>query len=137
MTLVLDNALVIDWLLSEGPIDRIEAIMLDNAGALLTASLFWAELPYVLGKRLNRREIDINFRDGSLQLVQALGIVTDFEAGRPGLAFDRMMTLSDRYGLTVYDAVYLELAIRSGGRLGTSDRKLAAAARAAGVEVLP
>ena len=137
MTLVLDNALMIDWLVSEGPIDRIENVMRGHAGSFITASLFWAELPYVLGKRLHRQEIDVNFRNTSLKLVQALGIVTDFEAGRPGFAFDRMMALSERYGLTVYDAVYLELAIRCGGLLGTTDKKLGVAARKAGVKVVP
>jgi predicted nucleic acid-binding protein len=41
------------------------------------------------------------------------------------------------YGLTVYDATYLHLAIRRRVPLATLDRKLAAAARDAGVVVLP
>jgi predicted nucleic acid-binding protein len=39
------------------------------------------------------------------------------------------------YGLTVYDATYLELAMRRAATLATFDGKLAAAARAAGVRV--
>ena len=44
--------------------------------------------------------------------------------------------LADRYGLTVYDALYLELAQRLGRPLATFDRKLIAAARDAAVPLL-
>jgi predicted nucleic acid-binding protein len=46
-----------------------------------------------------------------------------------------VMALARMYSLTAYDATYLELAMRSGACLATFDRKLAAAARAAGVRV--
>ena len=41
-----------------------------------------------------------------------------------------------RYGLTVYDAVYLELALRTGSPLATLDAQLRRAASEAGVEIL-
>jgi len=44
--------------------------------------------------------------------------------------------LARQYGLTVYDAAYLELAMRRGATLATSDAQLARAARKAGVPVL-
>jgi predicted nucleic acid-binding protein len=46
------------------------------------------------------------------------------------------MRLADLYGLTVYDAAYLELAQRRRLPLATLDAALARAARAAGVELL-
>jgi predicted nucleic acid-binding protein len=45
------------------------------------------------------------------------------------------LDLARTYGLTAYDATYLELAMRHAATLATFDRKLAAAARAAGVRV--
>ncbi len=45
------------------------------------------------------------------------------------------VALADHQRLTVYDAAYLELAIRRDPPLATLDRKLAVAARAEGVEV--
>jgi predicted nucleic acid-binding protein len=45
------------------------------------------------------------------------------------------LDLARTYGLTAYDATYLELAMRRAATLATFDRKLAAAARAAGVRV--
>jgi len=44
--------------------------------------------------------------------------------------------LAIRHGLTVYEAAYLELAIRRGLPLATLDEALAAAAPATGVELL-
>jgi predicted nucleic acid-binding protein len=46
-----------------------------------------------------------------------------------------LSALADRRGLTVYDASYLELAMRSGFDLITLDRQLADAAAAEGVAV--
>lgn len=50
-----------------------------------------------------------------------------------GIAAD----LADRHGLTLYDASYLELAIRRGLPLASLDRKLRAAATAEDVPLLP
>jgi predicted nucleic acid-binding protein len=44
--------------------------------------------------------------------------------------------LADRYALTVYDALYLQLAMDIEAPLATRDQALAAAARAEGVEVI-
>ena len=46
------------------------------------------------------------------------------------------MRLADLYRLTIYDAIYLELAQRRRLPLATLDAALAAAARGVGVEVL-
>lgn len=46
-----------------------------------------------------------------------------------------VMILARKHGLTAYDATYLELAMRNSAELATFDRKLAEAARAAGVRV--
>jgi predicted nucleic acid-binding protein len=51
-------------------------------------------------------------------------------------AFDRILPLARAHRLTVYDAIYLELAERRGLPLATRDADLAAAARSVGVEVI-
>ena len=51
-------------------------------------------------------------------------------------AFGVMLELSRRHRLTVYDAAYLELALRSMCPLATRDRALAAAAASEGVTVV-
>jgi predicted nucleic acid-binding protein len=47
--------------------------------------------------------------------------------------FDAVRSLMGNYGLTAYDASYLELAIRHNLPIATSDKALSKAAQAAGV----
>jgi predicted nucleic acid-binding protein len=49
---------------------------------------------------------------------------------------ENVMALARKYGLTAYDAAYLELARRLGGAMATLDRALAAVAQAEGVELI-
>ena len=51
-------------------------------------------------------------------------------------AWSETLALSRSEGLTLYDAAYLELAIRLGLPLATGDRALIAAAQTLGVVVL-
>jgi predicted nucleic acid-binding protein len=49
--------------------------------------------------------------------------------------FGQVFAYAEKYGLTVYDAAYLELARREGIELATLDGELRNAARAAGVSL--
>jgi len=51
-------------------------------------------------------------------------------------AFSETLALAKTHGLTVYDAAYLELAMRKGATLATKDKDLAKAAKASGVPLL-
>lgn len=50
-------------------------------------------------------------------------------------AFDTIIMFAREYGLTAYDASYLELAIRRGLPLATLDKELIKAAKEAGVKI--
>ena len=50
--------------------------------------------------------------------------------------FDQVFKLAEQYRLTIYDASYLELAIREGLPLATLDNDLRKAARALGVQLV-
>lgn len=68
------------------------------------------------------------------QLLLELPIVVDMDTGTHCWATG--YELARRFELTVYDAVYLELAARLDAPLATADEALARAARAAGVAVI-
>jgi predicted nucleic acid-binding protein len=70
----------------------------------------------------------------ALGLVALLPVRPDEETATR--AFQDTVALARQYGLIVYDAAYLELAMRKGARLATTDRALMAAARDAGVALL-
>jgi predicted nucleic acid-binding protein len=70
----------------------------------------------------------------ALSLVNALPVIVDGEVAQR--AGSDTVALARQYGLTIYDAAYLELAMRRGASLATSDHDLAKAAKAAGVASL-
>jgi predicted nucleic acid-binding protein len=53
------------------------------------------------------------------------------------VAWSGTLALATQHGLSVYDASYLELAVRRQAWLATNDRSLAAAAQAEGLTVVP
>jgi len=69
-----------------------------------------------------------------LNQIQALPVIVDEETARQ--ATKTTYTLARQFGLTIYDAAYLELALRRRATLATNDRDLLKAAKAAGVMVL-
>ncbi len=62
--------------------------------------------------------------------VRSLGIEQD--ETRPAAALNLILSLARTYGLTGYDATYLELVLRMGATLATFNRQLADALRQAG-----
>lgn len=69
-----------------------------------------------------------------ISLIERFDLVVDHEG--PGRAFTHLLSLCGSHGLTSYDAVYLELALRLQLPLCSLACGLCAAARAVGVEVL-
>jgi predicted nucleic acid-binding protein len=70
-----------------------------------------------------------------LALLASLPIVVDAETDDH--AWSDTLMLAAAEGLTVYDAAYLELAMRQGAELATLDGDLARAARRLGLSVQP
>ncbi len=63
-----------------------------------------------------------------------LALPIEIEPVSPLRAWEAVLSLADRFRLSVYDATYLELAMRMRLPLATLDKSLAVAARTAGIE---
>ena len=70
----------------------------------------------------------------SVQFLNDLQVLLDFNVISD--AFSTVLFLAREYSLTVYDATYLELALRRRLPLATNDRPLQIAAGRAGVEIV-
>jgi predicted nucleic acid-binding protein len=81
-----------------------------------------------------RRRIDAVRRRGFTELLRDLPITLDPET--TSQVWDAAQRLAERFRLTVYDAVYLELAQRKHLPLATLDRELRDAGMALGVALL-
>lgn len=105
------------------------------AGTPFVVPVLWTfELANALIVMLRRKRIDNNDHLRARRALSALTPVLDDEG--PRLALDRIATLAEQHRLSVYDATYLELAIRRGLPLASRDADLNRAAKNYGVATL-
>lgn len=90
--------------------------------------LLWAEIRNILITLERRGRLPGGFAEEALAAIEALGLALD---AAPAGA--EVLRLARRHGLTVYDALYLELALRRRAVLATRDGALGRAAQAEGV----
>jgi predicted nucleic acid-binding protein len=84
---------------------------------------------------IRRSRISRRYRDESLADLRLLPIEIDSESD--ARVWTSTLTLADRFGLSVYDACYLELAQRRGLPLATLDARLISAGAALGLPTMP
>jgi predicted nucleic acid-binding protein len=105
------------------------------AEGLIAPSHWPLELANILWAGERRGRMTRLRRTAFLELVAGLGVSIDPETA--SRAFEEIATLAANYTLTVYEAAYLELALRRGVGLVSKDKALLAAAKAAGLETVP
>jgi predicted nucleic acid-binding protein len=127
---VVDASFAVEALLEGGPsLERWVDWIRDGRMRLVPAH-FWAELANAL--LLGRR-----FEPGRAALTVAAAARAGLGTADRGLAgIADALDLASRHRLTVYDALYLQLAADVEAELATLDRDLAQAARAEGVGVV-
>jgi predicted nucleic acid-binding protein len=135
VSLVLDCSATLAWLMEDETTDASRRLfdIIARDGALVPA-LWRLEVANSLQMAVRRRRITADARNASLRDLAGYKIATDPETDSH--AWTSTLQLSDRFGLTVYDASYLELAQRMQLPLATLDRRLQSAAAAAGVELI-
>jgi predicted nucleic acid-binding protein len=133
---VLDASVLLSWLFGEAEfMERMSAIVgtLSTKRALVPA-IWQMEIGNALVVRERRKLIDTALVRRSLDQLGNLPIDVDFAAATG--AFERVVPLARRHQLSVYDATYLELAMRERLPLATLDTALNAAADREGVRQL-
>ena len=135
MSLILDASATLAWYfedersaVSEALLDRVA-----DTGAVVPV-LWLYEVANGLQMAVNRRRIDAAYREASLAELRLLPITID-RAGEDAV-WTAIVSLADRFRLTVYDAAYLELAHRRALPLVSGDRVLRSAARSLGVSLI-
>jgi predicted nucleic acid-binding protein len=135
MSLVLDSSITIAWAYNDETTPQVLDVF-DRliANGAWVPSLWRIEVANVLEMKVRGRRNDAVFRDNALTNLSLLPISIDQETDRQ--AWGATLRLAERHRLTLYDAVYLELALRRGIPLATLDIELRAAAKAEGVGLL-
>jgi len=133
MAFVLDSSVALAWLLQDEANERTDALAdrLEQENAHVP-SIWSLEVGNALMTALRRKRISNGDFGRCISALSALPIEVDAAAGLAGV-----LLIAQRFGLTSYDAAYLELAQRRGLPLATLDEKLRKACKALKVSVLP
>jgi predicted nucleic acid-binding protein len=102
------------------------------AGAtVIVPALWYLEMSNVLLIAQRRHRLTAGQRKAAMEKLTALQFTVDEEGTRH--AFGKTSELAEKHGLTIYDATYLELALRRSLPLATHDQALRNAARQCGL----
>jgi predicted nucleic acid-binding protein len=137
MDLVLDSSLAVAWGLPDEASARADRLLARASAesAFWVPALWWYEIANALTTARRRHRLVEADRSRLIELYRMLPIQTDSVLGPETIR--TLQVLADEHGLSAYDAAYLELAQRRGLGLATVDRRLATAARGAGVNLIP
>ena len=134
--IVLDNSINtrLLWPDSESPDNNEHALRVIRQaanGSIFRVPTIWHyEAAHVAAALVRTGQVSQASAMRYFEQVAMLPIVTDTTSHAK--ATSATFALSVQYNLSVYDAAYLELALRLGGSLATNDQRLQAAAHQAG-----
>ena len=136
MECVLDCSLALAWALPDETSDRAERLLaqLSPESTLWVPALWWYELANALLTAQRRKRLAEADRLRAMQLYGALPIQTDTLLNPHTVG--RLHALGKEYGLSAYDASYLDVAQRRDLELATLDHPLMTAARRAGIRLV-
>ena len=133
---IADSSVAIAWVvLSQSSPETDQLLDEIRAGTSFVVPVLWTfEVANALLALRRRQRIQSDeYIQGLLDLADSRPIVDD---EGPARALDAISKLAEKHGLAVYDAVYLEVALRRGLPLATRDAALNKAAKRAGARIL-
>jgi predicted nucleic acid-binding protein len=134
---VLDSSLTMAWCFEDEAspeTDEIQDWLTADARAHVP-TLWHLEIANVLWACERRKRITEADSVRFLAVLEALNIMTDHQTEQH--AGQKTLGLARQHGVSVYDAAYLELAMRLGLPLASKDETLRKAAQAVGLSILP
>lgn len=136
MSFVLDTSVTMRWLFGDGKPQEVAYAgkVLDamKEAKALVPGIWGLEVANVIAKAEAAALVTVARSEVFLELLGDLDIEVDTATSAHALS--GTLQLARRYGLSAYDASYLELALRSGMPLATLDEDLQKAAKKAGVK---
>jgi predicted nucleic acid-binding protein len=134
VSLVIDASLTMTWYFEDEATPATEELLdvVAQTGAVVPP-LWRLEVANGFQSGIRRKRIDVAYRDASMADLGRLPITVDPDTDAH--IWTTTLWLSDRYGLTIYDACYLELAQRRNLPLATLDLELRVAGQALGVSL--
>ena len=131
----MDASVALAWCFPDETSASADRVLNDLEGVpILVPSIWGLEVANAITVGLRMRRITLADVEQFVTLLNNLPIVVDSQP--PAVHIARILPLTTEFGLTAYDAAYLELARRKDARVATLDKKLAKAALQAGLEIM-
>lgn len=132
MALVVDSSVAVSWMLADEDSQVASKALAEVAAdGMIVPGIFWYEF---------RNTLIVNERRGRLRAEESGQALAVLAALAPAVFGDHseieLMRLARTHDLSVYDAAYVEVALRNEAGLATLDVKMAKAAIREGVSVL-
>jgi len=135
VSLVLDAAVTLAWVyqeeITEAAQEMLDRVMADGAWV---PAIWRLEVANALNIGIRRRRIGADYRDEALATLALHDIKVDPETWQH--AWATTLRLADQFGLTLYDAAYVELAQRRALPLAAFDGEMRIAAQSLGLIVI-
>jgi predicted nucleic acid-binding protein len=135
LSFVLDASAALSWCFEDEATPDAQALLARAAGShFIVPGLWLSEIANVLWMSERRRRVSAERVSALLALFASL----DFEVDSPSprVIFGPVLDIARREKLTIYDATYLELALRHRVPLASLDRDLCAAAERNAITLL-
>lgn len=134
---VLDCSVTMSWCFSDEANAYADVVLgsmqASLHGAAVVPNLWSLEVANVLLVAERRQRLTPAQTTRAITLLQALPITIDVQTAQQ--AFLTTLALGRNYGISAYDAAYLELAMRLGLPIATVDKRLSVIASQCGVEI--
>ena len=133
--IVLDASVAVAWCFEDEQTPYTEWLLsaLTSGTEALVPALWPFEVANALLAAERRKRITVAQASHFLSRLADLGISID--SLDPSRVFEQVISQAREWNLTVYDAAYLELALREGLPLATLDNHLKGAAHSAGIPI--
>jgi predicted nucleic acid-binding protein len=129
---VIDSSVALNWVMPDERDPKAAGLLeLVAVNGAVAPPLFRIEVGQGLLMGVRRKRVSATFPREAIELLDALPIRFDSDGAE--LIWTSCLHLAATYGLSLYDATYLELAVRLGWPLATFDKELARAAEQAGI----
>ena len=135
MPFILDCSVALTWVMPDEDNDHADTL-LDRllSDSAVVPELWPLEVSNVLLVAQRRKRIEEDEITRAIGALRTLPIEVDFKTHE--YAFGDTLEYALKFGLTIYDAAYLELSLRRNLPLATLDKGLIKACTAAGIETL-
>lgn len=135
MSVVVDASMTLAWFFEDERTESVNGVLTFVAQSGAFVPFHWrTEVANTFLMAERRSRVTADFVDRSLKDLESLPLEIDQNSAEVVWGETRRLAAANR--LTIYDAIYLELALRTKFPLATLDKQLAKAATDSGVKLM-